>query len=336
MKNGKYLESFVEQEESPGFLVDQQKLNRQKKDQRKLSLLQQKLENDENLKRIDIRDFKGIHSQKVQQEDEREIRHLESVFKNNDEENKIPLGVRLSDLLETILLYHIQYSQWLGPNVDIQRSSVYDDYKNGIDCIVSFSSKDPTEKKILLGLDITSGSYSTLKKKVQRACNEIKDGKLGYIKYFQMPYGNSSFQGKDYYIPRFVIGVQRSHVWELVHELFEIVFADELHLSEIEKYTKIQKIEKNPLSLLLLEELMMQLQAYIDYATYQNVSSEIIDQYKALYPLLESQYHRKRSTTQAPPRDGVVECLGEICQEKSGLDVVAYFKERIQRITTEK
>ncbi|HTR18733.1 MAG TPA: hypothetical protein VMH91_02010 [Candidatus Paceibacterota bacterium] len=119
---------------------------------------------------------------------------------------------RVAEVFEAIILEKSQGDGWLGDGVSALKTSLYDDYFNGSDMLAEWEISEGDSQVLALSVDVT---FSTLKmsEKIEHIRENVKNGKLGSVKYFKNKDG--SFRGERNGIPQVVVGVDRNTVFKL-------------------------------------------------------------------------------------------------------------------------
>ena len=179
------------------------------------------------------------------EEDLRYVEVMEKKFKQ-DERPEFAEQQKLATILVVIMQTQIEMNDWMGPDVTTKQASRYDDIKNGIDTICEFEQESGVQH-LALALDITSSWNPT--KKLSRIKEEIDAGKLSTVKYFES--SDETFHGTLQLVPRVVIGAERKAIVELA----------ELWLNK-----KNKELASHPIQLQILNEIVHQLKAFMNYA----------------------------------------------------------------------
>lgn len=172
------------------------------------------------------------------------VQSMKEKFAPEDEAHK-----KYADVFEAIFYKQAEMSNWLGENIHTILTSPFDDIKNGIDVIIRLNESLRPFPYVGMGIDVTFGR-TNIKKKLDRVFEEIKDGKLGTMRYFMDP-DYAPFKGSLSGIPHIIVGVERRHVVELAGQWLR---------------GEKQKLGDNPIQLVILEQIMAQLKAFRDYA----------------------------------------------------------------------
>ena len=171
-----------------------------------------------------------------------------------------------AEVLEAIIIEQTELANWLGESVSTVRASRYDDIANGVDTIAEFAQEMSTAY-LALAIDATYGDPS---EKLARIQKEIARGSLTQVKYFKSSDG--TYVGSLQKIPRVVVGVSQEQIVELAT----------LWVSG-----KKDELATHPVQLQIIEEIMMQLRAFMAYAEKLG-KTDIVEIYQRQLRLIES------------------------------------------------
>lgn len=118
-----------------------------------------------------------------------------------------------AEILEALIYDMVKNHQWFGPLSSAILPSNYDDLFLGNDIILEQKLEGGFFSYSGVGIDITIGEPSLLKK-LEITKRKLRKGELGKVKYFMSP--NSNHKGELDNIPHFVIGVDRDNLFRLV------------------------------------------------------------------------------------------------------------------------
>lgn len=193
--------------------------------------------------RIDPDDFKDLYPEDSVEEDVKLAAELARKFEQYEEN---PEAKKMALILEEIFSEQIELNEWLGEGVTTRKSSLYDDYVNGVDEIVEIEEENSVNH-LAVAVDVTFGT--NLNKKFDRIKKELESGELATVKYFENSEG--TFKGRLSKVPRVVIGTSKDNVIKLA-KLW------------VERNNK--ELSMHPIQFEILDEIAMQLEAYRDYA----------------------------------------------------------------------
>jgi hypothetical protein len=192
--------------------------------------------------RIQPEEFIGIYPKAVVEEDEMLAEELERKF-----EQVLTPEKKLAIVFEEIFADQIEANQWLGENILAQRTSRFDDFKNGADVILEIRDA-ASARHLAIAIDVTYGS--NLEKKFVRIKQEIDAGTLTNVKYFKDSEGKKLKDGLPR-IPRVIIGLKRETVIEL---------------AKLWVNRKNKELAAHPVQAEIIEEILLQLTAHRNYA----------------------------------------------------------------------
>ena len=189
---------------------------------------------------IRLGQFAGLYGEDILRRDAAEVARLERKFE------KVPSKL-YADILEAIACEHGELSDWFGPKSQVIKTALFDDYVNKIDMIVE-TEEERNFSHLALGVDVTFGSHD-LHKKFDGIRAKIDAGSLGEVKYFHSD--RQHFTGRLMKLPLVVVGV-------------EIERVKELGLLWMNRRNK--DLQTHPVQVLILQEAMLQLKTFADYA----------------------------------------------------------------------
>jgi hypothetical protein len=241
--------------------------------------------------RIEPADFKDLYSEESIQEDQKLAAELSLKFEESDnpEANKMAL------ILEEIFSEQIELNEWLGEGVTTRKSSLFDDFINGVDEIIEIEEENSVNH-LAVAIDVTFGT--SLDKKFDRIKKEIESGELATVKYFEN--SERTFKGRLSKVPRVVIGTNKDSLVKLA-KLW------------VERNNK--ELSEHPIQLEILDEISLQLEAYRDYAQKLNKEDivKILDRQLAIaqkIKLSESKKElRKKADLSYRTEDNVFEAI---------------------------
>ncbi|MDP2934586.1 MAG: hypothetical protein Q8N59_02370 [bacterium] len=195
-------------------------------------------------------DFEDLYSKEVIDRDLEWVRKEEERFDEEDTPEQKEAR-KISTVFEAIIYDQAEMSDWLGASAMTVKSSRYDDIKNGIDLIVEFpDNEEASASHLALAVDITLSSE--LEKKMSGIKRNIEQGNLSTIKYFKSETLNIRGEKKD--VPKVVIGAD-SKMLDRVIDLWMTKTGDSK-----------DELGKHPIQFVILEEILMQLEEFKDYA----------------------------------------------------------------------
>ncbi|MCL5004425.1 MAG: hypothetical protein M1170_00560 [Patescibacteria group bacterium] len=219
-------------------------------------------------------DFIDLYGLKNVEEDIKYVKKMEDKFNQEESPEKKELR-KIASVLEAVVYDQVETNDWLGADATSIKSSRYDDIKNGVDNIVEFyKEEDFSSSHMALAIDETFSS--DINEKFERIKKEIKQGELAQIKYFVSDRLN--IRGELSKIPRVVIGADAKTIKE-VGELW------------LEKNNK--DLAKHPVQFLIIEEMLLQLEAFKNYAQKVN-QPDIALIYEKTQKILQKIYDDKK------------------------------------------
>jgi len=201
-------------------------------------------------------DFKDVYGPEEIARDAARVRRIEDGINASGQPETE--HSRLATIFEALFHEHVELSEWLGKGIVSYRTSNFDDYVNGVDCVlgVEVESRGLTARSyIALGIDVTTGLHS-LEKKFDRIFEEIRGKKFVEVKYFATNKEEQShFRGKLQNLIRLVAGADVDTVKTL---------------SELWVNGKNKELGIHPIQHQILEEMILQCETFKNYAGIVN------------------------------------------------------------------
>lgn len=175
-------------------------------------------------------------------------------------------------ILEAIIDDCIDMGMWLGDSAAIRKTSEYDDIVNGVDSLVEFSEDEGARFDFAaLAFDVTS--RQELSDKMQRLKQEIMDGRLAEIKYYEDADGDTQATLKN--IPRLILSVNPEQIEKLMQQ-----YGSDDRKDRNELY-------QDPIRLQILAQIRIQLETYRHYASSIG-KHKTATRYQSLFGRLEA------------------------------------------------
>ncbi|OGI22104.1 MAG: hypothetical protein A2808_03710 [Candidatus Moranbacteria bacterium RIFCSPHIGHO2_01_FULL_55_24] len=196
---------------------------------------------------------------------------LKKKFETNEPHKKY------ADVMEGVIYRQIGRSGWFGEKAQAIKTSLYDDYINGIDLMVEFEEESRAFRHLGLAIDVTFSAdrnSGTLDKKFDRIKKEMDEGHLAQVKYFKSK--NSRMKGVFENLPRVVVGMERTKVMELA----AIWLNEDRHAEFL----------KHPAQRMILEQVLVQLIAFSRYAKecgHDHIAKILSDEIPLIKGILE-------------------------------------------------
>lgn len=212
--------------------------------------------------------------------DKKFVARMEEKFKKTATPEQI-MANKLSTILEAIVYEQTELSNWLGEDVFTIKTSRFDDITNGVDVIAEFVERKEEKVKSIrghLGLAFDVTFSNEISDKLNRIKNEIDDGHLATVKYFVSE--SMSYKGEFVDIPRVIMSVDGKTVNDLAQLWLE------------EK----KKLAFHPIQMQILEETLVQLKVFKEYAERTGHKRVIKRLNKALI-IIQEIYDQKKNET---------------------------------------
>ncbi len=200
--------------------------------------------------RVKIADFRSIYGESKIAQDTSYVREMEARFAEKAQEAP-PYQIeaqKMGTILEAIMDDQIEMSDWLGPDVYTHPTSKLDDIKHGVDTVLEIEREEGAAF-LALGIDVTH-SAQFVPEKLKKIKSEIKRGEMATVEYFESE--TQSIKGVMENLPRVVVCVDKETLLKLVR-----AWTDR---------TKKKDMGEHPVQLQIIDEIIMQLETYRDYA----------------------------------------------------------------------
>jgi hypothetical protein len=182
---------------------------------------------------------------------------LKEIFAENDKSNfsggtTMAEVRKLSEITESYLLRGINESKWI-PYCNAIKTSDFDDYERGVDIVLEFQKGDESASHIGLGIDVTFSA--SLENKLRKIKDDIDDGFLPSLKYFDSP--KSHIRGELKQVPRGIVGFDKDAIARLAKQ----------------RQSTGGLSTTDPTRLVTLRQLDLQFTTYVEYAERINSKS---------------------------------------------------------------
>lgn len=259
---------------------------------------------------IKIEDFSDLYGEEVIKRDKEYVEKKKAGIEKHG-----TLPTKRAEILEAILSEQIELSNWLGQEAETIIPSEYDDSAHGVDVAVEFERAEGF-KHMALGVDFTSSAIQ-IREKLLKAKEHILKNDLTEIKYFISE--KSHIRGEISKIPWLIVGAdthllrELSKLWITKYQPPNVTdgISEETqkYLSEQRKNAQ-KKLANHRMQNLLLDELEMELVAFMEFADRNN-REDIANKYEALLELIRSIKAEKEETP-----------LSKVDQSKNESDLV--------------
>jgi hypothetical protein len=201
------------------------------------------------------------------------VNQKKAEFERNNSPENVTTN-KYATIFEGVIHTFGNEGHWFGPHSTMQKASEFDDIKHGVDSIVEFQPPRQPASQLALAIDVTFAQ--DLRRKFDRISDEIEQGKLTEIKYFNSE--TTGFKGKKTKVPRVVVGANIA----IVKSLAELWVAGEK-----------SRVANHPIQHLILKEAMMQAESFSSYAKKVG-QQEISDIYQYNLQVLQTIFNSKR------------------------------------------
>lgn len=201
--------------------------------------------------------------------DEKYVLFLEKKFEEQNDDNAIR-NKKIATILEAFLYYQTEQNLILGRDVHTIATSKYDDY-HGTDTVLEMDIEEGEEyEHLAIAYDATlTSDIDQLTRKINSIKKDIKLGKMTTVKYFE---SENSDKNSLENIPKLIIGMDM-HNLEDVAKLWKNA-SDGVSGSN-------EKILNHPFRFIIIDEVLVQLEYFMNYANSVG-QSEIADEFKKL------------------------------------------------------
>ena len=190
----------------------------------------------------DFKNCKGYRDESIKMDLDFVARQEERFSKSSLPEQE--KARKLATIFEAIIHQQTELSDWLGSDVITRKASRFDDFGNGIDTIAEFAH---LKENLVLAIDVTTTNPT---KKLEGIRNNIDEGTLSHIKYFESSDGK--FKGHlRGIVPKVIVGVEQRTVFRLAS----------MWLNNEKK-----ELGADPIQLQVLDEIAAQLDVFMRYA----------------------------------------------------------------------
>jgi hypothetical protein len=139
--------------------------------------------------------------------------------------------------LEYVIMEAIHEHGWLGTEASVTATNDYDDYVNGVDCVVSIPRKEGGY--FHLGIDSTvSQDVFVIDKKLMRLVKQSRSGELNPVKYF---INDQTGEREMIHVPRFVVATSAN----ISHELQNMLIKQpDMIATDVAQHEILEEIEE--------------------------------------------------------------------------------------------
>lgn len=223
-------------------------------------------------KRINMDDFaapRGVYDPAVVERDKGVVAGLKEIFESKMQ--TIPNmreAKHAATVFEFLISEQASERKWFGGNTRIIPTSEYDDFAGGVDGVLHV--KDASQNSFLaLGVDVTFSAQG-LEHKMHTIRQQINDGEMARVKYFQLPDGN--FKGELKNVPRIVLAADITTVVQMTEQWME----------GLDK-----AFDNHWLRFQLLESIIQQCETYGKFADKKG-QAKIAEEYKKMHAKFSS------------------------------------------------
>lgn len=256
-------------------------------------------------KEVKMSDFEDHYGKEVVAKDRLYVEKMEGKFSNSKNSEQAEAN-KLATVFEAVFHEGTSTCGWLGENVSTIKTSRYDDIANGIDEIAEIQETPTATSYLGLAIDVTISSEAETK--IKDIKQNIEEGKLSKIKYFQSP--NRNFKGSIDNVPRVVVGVAGKTVQEL---------------SELWLNNDKDSLKKHPVQLQVLRTVLEQLKTFEKYSAHIG-EDDLANVYKENRRIISNIYTKKKKDLGGELSDDYDEMYDRIFGELSRISRSSYKK----------
>lgn len=225
---------------------------------------------------IKLERFAGLYDENVLAHDIEKVERLKKRFEPSPSK-------AYADIFEAIVCEHGELSEWFGSGCEIIKTSLFDDYVNGVDMIAEIKGEHQGFSHLALGIDVTFGSKD-LREKFIPIRTGIDKGSLGEIKYFYSD--RQHYRAHLEKVPQVVVGVE-------IEQL--------KNLALLWMNRKNKELSRHPAQMTILEEIALQLETFERYAN-KSEKREV----QNLAPILGRELWKIRSLLEEKRKMGIL------------------------------
>ncbi len=222
---------------------------------------------------IQMDSFSDLYSSEVILADKKEVERRKKGFEIHmtDQEKELR---KLAEVLEAIILYHGEQSNWFGSEATLTRTTDYDDLTHGTDCIMELTNPNNTSQ-LALAIDATFSSH--VGEKLIEISNEIIKGELTRIKYYISD--QAGIRGELINVPRIIVGLDTNSI---------------MNISDLWLNNANEHLANHPAQFQILEEIMMQCEFFSRLAIAED-QVKIGEIYRKIYEKIKTIYSAKKA-----------------------------------------
>jgi hypothetical protein len=202
--------------------------------------------------------FRDIYSDDVIDNDLTEVARIERLVSQEKDEN-VAENNKLSEIFNAIILEQFEKSDWMGPNAFTIGTSKYDRFRTGIGNVTEFHEERGIS---YLAMAVRVTFSPNLEKKLLKIKDDIKDGELSKIKYFE----SDLHRGELKKVPNVIVGCDKEMLLEVV---------------ELWVQNKNKALGEHPLQFLILDQAKKEINYFRDEALSHG-KHELVEIYESV------------------------------------------------------
>ncbi|OGF25667.1 hypothetical protein A2303_06720 [Candidatus Falkowbacteria bacterium RIFOXYB2_FULL_47_14] len=249
--------------------------------------------------KIYMREFVDLYGEENVQKDEDRLKRIKHSFNDSDREQGVE-AKKLADIFEAIISEQIELSDWLGENTSAIHTAEFDDVVNGVDVIAEFNEEGKSPDYMGLAIDV---SYvRDIRYKIEKIKKDIDGKNLSQIKYFRG--GSDDFRGEKSNIPKVIITANPNTI---------------LELGALWQNRKNKELAGHYVQFQILDEIIVQLEAYMKYAQKTGREKIAAIYQKTLIKIKEIYDNKKPEENDSGERDSYFKPMLEIVEKIENL-----------------
>jgi hypothetical protein len=199
---------------------------------------------------------------------------------------------RVSDVFETYFVDAANVMKWFGEETEISPTAKYDDYKNKVDIVATFTDNDRPDH-LALSTDLTYGTGASAEK-FYNIIDDIEKGKMASLRYFHSEH--MGYTGRLTGVPKTIIGLDKTNVAEFIR-----LWTHDTDNPDVSTYRNI-----------LLTQFMDQLHFFTTLADKHHGESQIRRRYSRAYNIVRDIWQKNEIDRYSLPPDSITNQIYEM------------------------
>lgn len=232
-----------------------------------------------------------VYGRKAVFSDLQEVQRMEKQFERNSA-REIE-AKRVSDIFEAYFVDAASQMQWFGKKSNVMRTTRFDDYKNGVDAITTFSDEQDRHSHLAMSTDLTFGLDASMDK-IEGIMSDISQGKMSRVRYFHSD--QTGYTGTLNNLPKTVIGLDAEHLPNFIR-----LWTHDQSSPELIDTRNI-----------LISQLYHQLRTFTEFADKKHGESTIRNSYAQASRQISELYNHLQLNDARIPKDSITERVAHI------------------------